>query len=43
MSLDKKVVGKDVRWVLLEGVGRPVLRTDVPASLVRQVVEELAK
>jgi 3-dehydroquinate synthetase len=43
MSLDKKVVGKDVRWVLLEDVGRPVLRTDVPASLVRQVVDELAK
>ena len=33
--------GKDVRWVLLEDVGQPVLRTDVPASLVRQVIEEM--
>jgi 3-dehydroquinate synthase len=38
MALDKKVSGRAVRWVLLEDVGRPVLRDDVPASLVRQVV-----
>ena len=30
MALDKKVQGKTVRWVLLEGVGKPVLRDDVP-------------
>jgi 3-dehydroquinate synthetase len=38
MALDKKVSGRAVRWVLLEGVGCPVLRDDVPDTLVRQAV-----
>jgi 3-dehydroquinate synthetase len=38
LALDKKVSGRAVRWVLLEDVGRPVLRDDVPPTLVRQVV-----
>jgi 3-dehydroquinate synthetase len=38
MALDKKVSGRAVRWVLLQGVGRPVLRDDVPDALVRQAV-----
>jgi shikimate kinase/3-dehydroquinate synthase len=38
MALDKKVSGRAVRWVLLEDVGCPVLREDVPAALVRQAV-----
>jgi 3-dehydroquinate synthase len=41
MSLDKKVSGKSIRWVLLTGVGKPVLRSDVPLPLAREVVEEL--
>jgi 3-dehydroquinate synthase len=36
---DKKVVSRRVRWVLLAGFGRPVLRDDVPDALVRAVVE----
>jgi 3-dehydroquinate synthase len=39
MSLDKKVSGKSVRWVLPAGIGTPVLRSDVPLSLGREVVE----
>jgi 3-dehydroquinate synthase len=38
LALDKKVSHKAVRWVLLEDVGRPVLRDDVQASLVRHAV-----
>ena len=38
LALDKKVSGRAVRWVLLEDVGRTVLRDDVPATLVRQAV-----
>ncbi len=34
ITLDKKVAGRAVRWVLLEGVGRTVLRNDVPSDVV---------
>jgi shikimate kinase / 3-dehydroquinate synthase len=39
MSLDKKVSGKSLRWILLDGLGRTVIRDDVPMSLVREAVE----
>jgi 3-dehydroquinate synthetase len=39
MSLDKKVSGKSIRWVLLADIGTPVLRSDVPLPLAREVVE----
>lgn len=42
MALDKKVQGTAVRWVLLEDVGRAVVRGDVPESLVRSVLEDLS-
>lgn len=41
LALDKKVSGKAVRWVLLEDVGRTVLRDDVPPEMVRDVVKGL--
>ncbi len=41
MSLDKKVQGKAVRWVLLEGIGRPVIRDDVPAEVVEAGLAEV--
>ena len=41
MLSDKKVVGGRSRWVLLEDVGRPVVRDDVPTDLVRDVVAAL--
>jgi shikimate kinase/3-dehydroquinate synthase len=41
IALDKKVAQGSVRWVLLEEIGRPVLRSDVPADLVREVVREI--
>jgi len=41
MALDKKVSGKSIRWVLLEGVGRPVLRDDLPAQVVQEALAEV--
>ena len=41
MSLDKKVQSGVNRWVLLEGVGRAVVRQDVPWELVEQTLAEL--
>lgn len=41
MTLDKKVSAKAIRWVLLEDVGRTVLRDNVPLEMVREVVQDL--
>jgi hypothetical protein len=30
-----------VQWVLLNGIGRPVLRNDVPFEVVEEVVSEV--
>ncbi len=42
MSLDKKTAGGANRWVLLEDVGKTVVRSDVPRDLVESTVRELA-
>ena len=41
MRLDKKVERGRMRFVLLEEIGRPVVRDDVPEDLVREVVRGL--
>ena len=41
MSLDKKSQGGSNRWVMLEEVGRSVVRSDVPKELVEKTVREL--
>jgi 3-dehydroquinate synthase len=41
LALDKKVVAGGQRWILLEDVGRPVVRDDVPASVVEAVLDDL--
>jgi len=40
-ALDKKVKGGAIHWVLLEGIGRPVIRHDVSPELAEEVVHEL--
>ena len=42
MSLDKKTVGGSNRFVLLEDVGKAVVRGDVPRDLVEATLNELA-
>ena len=43
MLLDKKVRGKAIRWVLLEDIGKPVIRDDIPMESVREVLAGLAE
>jgi 3-dehydroquinate synthase len=43
MELDKKVVGKKGRWVLLSGIGKPVVRDDIhreeAVSAIRKLLQ----
>ncbi len=41
MSLDKKVRGKTIRWVLLQDIGRALIRNDVARQDVLAVLQEL--
>jgi 3-dehydroquinate synthase len=41
MALDKKVREQEIKWVLLEGIGRTTFRNDVSAEDVASVLEEL--
>jgi len=41
MELDKKVKSKAIRWVLLEDIGKVVIRSDVPVKDVLEVLQEL--
>jgi len=43
LELDKKVRGKAVRWVLLEDIGKAVIRGDVPKQDVLAVLQELTE
>jgi len=43
MELDKKVKGKAIRWVLLQDIGKAVIRSDVPQADVLAVLRELAE
>ncbi len=42
VARDKKATGRRVRYVLLEGLGRPVMRDDVPDEAVVEVLHSLA-
>ena len=41
ISLDKKNRQGKVRWILLNDIGTPRIESEVPQSLVRQIIEEL--
>ena len=41
MTLDKKIRQREIRWVLLEAIGRSVFRSDVPQRDVAEVLKEL--
>ena len=41
VALDKKVQSKKVRWVLLEDVGKTILRDDVPPEVVSAALDDV--
>ena len=41
MALDKKIADGTQRWVLLEDIGRAVIRSDVPKAVVREVLAQV--
>jgi 3-dehydroquinate synthetase len=43
VALDKKVHGKKIRWVLLGGIGKPILRDDVPANVIDAALNEVLR
>ena len=43
MELDKKIRGKAIRWVLLEDIGKAVIRSDVPKKEVLDALKEVIK
>ena len=42
MSMDKKTVGGRIRWVLLDGIGNAVTRSDVPPEYIDQALREVS-
>ena len=43
MSVDKKTSGGSIRWVLLDGIGHAVTRSEVSQELVRHTLEGLCR
>ena len=43
MKLDKKAIGGALRFILLEGPGRAVVRADVPGQVVDTALDEIMK
>jgi 3-dehydroquinate synthetase len=43
MSLDKKTLGGAIQWVLLNDIGKAVVRNDVSMELVDEVIRELVR
>jgi len=43
MELDKKIRGKAIRWVLLQDIGKTVIRSDISQQDVLAVIRELAE
>jgi 3-dehydroquinate synthetase len=41
MGLDKKIAAGKIRWVLLQNIGQPVIRDNVPSQLVSDILSRL--
>lgn len=45
VNFDKKSVGGDLQWVLLEGIGKPIIvsNSDIPRSAINEAVKTILK
>ena len=43
MSMDKKTVGGRIRWVLLDGIGNAVTRSDIPPEFIDKALREVSE
>lgn len=43
MSMDKKTVGGRIRWVLLDGIGHAVTRSDVPSEFIDRALRGVSE
>ncbi len=39
-AFDKKQVGKSLQWILLEDIGKPLIREDISPSIIKKTLEE---
>ncbi|HXH71072.1 MAG TPA: 3-dehydroquinate synthase [Pyrinomonadaceae bacterium] len=39
-AFDKKQIGESLQWILLEDIGKPIIRQDISASIVKKTLEE---
>jgi 3-dehydroquinate synthase len=39
-AFDKKQIGESLQWVLLEDIGKPLIRQDISPSIVKNTIEE---
>jgi 3-dehydroquinate synthetase len=39
-AFDKKQIGDRLQWILLEDIGKPVIRQDIPKSTIKNTLEE---
>ena len=43
MLVDKKMTEKSIRWVLLNGIGKAVIRNNVPKQIIREALNRLTR
>jgi 3-dehydroquinate synthase len=39
-AFDKKQIGESLQWILLEDIGKPIIRQDISTSIVKKTLEE---
>ncbi len=42
-AFDKKQIGKSLQWILLEDIGKPLVRQDISKSIVKKTLEEFLR